>query len=81
MTTPIQKFIAKLSRHEKDFVADLIEKVISGNITGLNIKKLEGHTSTFRLRKGHFRIIYSKKDSGIEIVSVTRRSESTYRDF
>ena len=81
MTTKIQKFLVKLSRHEKDFVADLIEKVVFGKTTGFNIKKLEGHSSTYRLKKGDFRIIYSKNDSGIEIVSVTRRSEKTYRDF
>jgi len=77
----LDKFFSKLGGDERIFLLELTSRVRAGDLQGLNIKKLEGHTSTFRLKKGHFRIIYSKKDSGIEIVSVTRRSESTYRDF
>jgi len=81
MTTKIQKFLMRLSRKEKDFVSDLIEKVISGETVGFEIKKLEGYEFTFRLKKGPFRIIYIKKGRDVDICSVTRRSEKTYRDY
>jgi len=77
----IDKFLAKLGNPDFDFVLELIRKIRSGDLQGLNVKKLEGHTSTFRLKKGHFRIIYEKKGQSIDLVSVTRRSEKTYRDF
>ena len=43
------------------------------------LAKLE--PSVYRLKKGDFRIIYEKKGEDIDIISVTRRSEKTYRDF
>jgi len=35
----------------------------------------------FRLKKGDFRIIFSKTDSSMEIISVDRRNEKTYRKY
>ena len=77
----LNKFFSKLDNTKRIFLLELTSRIKSGDLQGLNIKKLEGHSSTYRLKKGDFRIIYYKNDSGIEIVSVTRRSEKTYRDF
>ncbi len=77
----IDKFLAKLGNHDFNFVLELIRKIRSNDLQGLNITKLEGHSSTYRLKKGDFRIIFSKNSDDAEILSVVRRSEKTYRDF
>ena len=57
----IDKFLAKLGNHDFNFVLELIRKIRSNDLQGLNVKKLEGHSSVYRLKKGDFRIIYEKK--------------------
>lgn len=77
----IEKFLAKLDSHKRLFVLELMYRIKSGDLSNLNIKKLEGHDNLFRLKKGYFRIIFSKNSDEINIVSVDKRSEKTYRDF
>lgn len=77
----LDKFFSKLDRNNRIFLLELASRIRAGDLQGLNIKKLEGHSSFYRLKKGDFRIIYKKEGDGIEIISVTRRSEKTYRDF
>jgi mRNA-degrading endonuclease RelE of RelBE toxin-antitoxin system len=77
----IEKILAKVDSKERDSILELMYKIKSGNLQGLNIKKLEGKSECFRLKKGNFRIIFSKTDTGIEIISVDRRNEKTYRNY
>ncbi|MEI6191224.1 MAG: hypothetical protein WCP24_02555 [bacterium] len=77
----IEKILAKVDSKERDSILELMYKIKSGNLQGLNIKKLEGESECFRLKKGNFRIIFSKTDTGIEIISVDRRNEKTYRNY
>ncbi len=77
----LDKFFSKLDSKERVFLLELTSRVRADDLQGLNIKKLEGHTSTFRLKKGNFRIIFERKGQKIDLISVTRRSEKTYRDF
>lgn len=77
----LEKFFEKLDSKERIFLLGLTSRVKAGDLQGLNIKKLEGETNVFRLKKGDFRIIYSKNGQNIDLISVTRRSEKTYRDF
>jgi len=77
----IEKFLAKLGEPRRDLVLELIHKIRIGNLKDLDVKKLEGESDVFRLKKGEFRIIYSRVGDEVNIISVTRRSEKTYRDF
>ena len=81
MPGKIQKLLAKLSQAEFRFVMNIVEKLTRNDFMGLDIKKLEGQSDIFRLKKGNFRIIFSKTGSVIHIISIARRSEKTYRDF
>jgi mRNA-degrading endonuclease RelE of RelBE toxin-antitoxin system len=81
MPSKIDKFLSKLSKKQFDVVRGIINKIINSDTTGLQVKKLEGYDATFRLKKGDFRIIYTKNNSDVEIISVVRRSEKTYRDL
>lgn len=75
----IDKALNKFSAKEKLEVKDIFLKIKSGNLKELNIKKLRGRNDVFRVRKGNLRVIYRTEESKIFILSVGRRSESTYK--
>lgn len=77
----IEKALNKLSAKERNQVRDILTKLISNNILGLDIQKLKGHSDIFRVRKGDTRIIYRKTANSIFVLAIERRSEKTYRDF
>ena len=69
----------KLNAKEKDILADIITRVLSGNISELDVKKLKGEENKFRVRKGTFRIIFKKDGGNIYVVSADRRNDNTYK--
>ena len=73
----IEKLLLKLSKREVAIVKDLLSKINAGNYKNLDIKKLKGNKNLFRVRKGDIRIIFSA-ESGIRILSVSRRNDTTY---
>ncbi|HUY69735.1 MAG TPA: hypothetical protein VMU70_01840, partial [Candidatus Tyrphobacter sp.] len=63
---------------ERRRVKEMLIKLLSGNLRGLDIKKLRGRSDIFRVRKGDIRIIYLRKDGNILILLIERRNEKTY---
>jgi len=75
----IEKFLKNLTKKELISVLAIINKIEKGDFTGLDIKKLSGHNNIYRARKGSVRIIFTKVDDcEITIVSIERRSDTTY---
>lgn len=73
------KYIRKLSPHERDVLQQIIEKIKSGDVFGLDIKKLKGYNNSFRVRKGKHRIIFHLDMNGMTIIDdVVRRDDNTY---
>ena len=77
----IEKALNKLSDKERKLVKDLLTRLSNGNVLGLDIVRLKGHSDIFRLRKGDLRIIYRQVAKDIFLLTIERRSEKTYRDF
>jgi mRNA-degrading endonuclease RelE of RelBE toxin-antitoxin system len=75
----IEKELKKLNDKERDLVRDILSKLASGRLTGLDLKKLKGKEDIFRIRKGSIRIIYRVADEKIFILAIERRKESTYK--
>lgn len=75
----LKKLLSRFNREDRIILENLIEKIISLNWRGLNIKKLQGYDDIFRLRKGKNRIIFYKRKVGISIINIERRNEKTYR--
>ncbi|MBI2121502.1 MAG: type II toxin-antitoxin system RelE/ParE family toxin [Candidatus Sungbacteria bacterium] len=76
----IEKALQKFSAWERVVVKQLLEKLQSGSIASLNIKKLKGREDIFRVRKGDIRIIYRlDKKMGIFVLAIERRKENTYK--
>ncbi len=80
MSDRIKKILAQMSRKEREQIIDLIETILQRRFSGLDMKKLKGHGSAYRVRKGDFRIIFTMSvDHEIRIVALERRTDTTYR--
>lgn len=76
----ISKALAKLNAREREVVNEILERIERKDLQELDIKKLKGRKDIFRVRKGDFRIIYQdRKEAGIFVLTIERRSEKTYR--
>lgn len=77
----ISKVIKKLSTKDAELVSKMIDRLISGDIKELNVKRLKGFDDIFRIKKGKIRIIFKKERNDIKIVSISKRNEKTYKDY
>jgi len=74
----IEKLFRKISKKQREYLLSIIEKLLSNNKKGLDIKKLK-NTDFYRLRSGRFRIIYHKENEENIIDGVRLRDENTYK--
>jgi mRNA-degrading endonuclease RelE of RelBE toxin-antitoxin system len=81
MTDKISKELAKLSAKERQLVKSILLQIRENNTKGLKITKLKGHQNIYRVRKGRLRIIYQQHETIINVLTIERRSEKTYRDY
>lgn len=77
----IQKALNRLSDKEKRILKQILHRLDTNELLGLDIQKLKGQTDIYRLRKGDLRIIYLQTKSSFEILAIERRSEKTYRNY
>ena len=75
----LKKLLSKFNKENREILEFLIEKIISLDWRGLDIKKLQGYDDIFRLRKGKIRVIFSKDKKEISIINIERRNEGTYK--
>lgn len=75
----IHKVLRSLSSKERSSIENILQKIVRGNFTGLDIKKLKDRPDIFRVRKGSLRIIFRQAADGkIFILTLERRSDNTY---
>lgn len=77
----ISKALKRLSPKERRQIKELLLKIESGNLAGLDLKKLQDREDIFRVRRGSLRIIFQRKIGIITILAIERRSEDTYKKF
>ena len=75
----IQKFLDQLVEHEYQVVCQVLAKIVADNFVGLQIKKLQGRNSYYRVRIGQIRIIFVKSVEGNVIMAVSRKNDNTYK--
>ena len=75
----IEKALRKISAKERLQVKRILKKLNSGELKGLDIKKLKSRDDIFRVRSGNIRILYRFYSGSIFILSIDRRSENTYK--
>ncbi len=76
----IEKLFRKISIRERTLLSRVLEKLVSGEVVGLSVKKLAG-SDFYRLRKGIFRIIFHYEGKVPIVDSVRLKNEGTYKDF
>jgi mRNA-degrading endonuclease RelE of RelBE toxin-antitoxin system len=75
----IEKILRTLPAKQRKQLIVLIELIIAGKFQGMDVKKLKGHESAYRVRKGNFRIIFIMPNSDeIRIIALERRTDTTY---
>ena len=56
MTDRIQKFLGKLQEKERQEIEKLIEKIILGDLYGLDVKTLQGSKDMYRARRAIYEL-------------------------
>lgn len=74
----IDKFIRKLSKPQRVQIMFIIERIRGGDISGLDVKKLQGRENEFRVRKGEIRLIFKRIDNGFYVTDIQWRGSKTY---
>ncbi|MBI5254578.1 hypothetical protein HY932_02245 [Candidatus Falkowbacteria bacterium] len=74
----IAKALKKLSPKERSELKKILEKINRSDFLNLDILKLKGKNDIYRVRKGTIRVIFNKTDATIKILTVERRSDTTY---
>jgi len=78
----IDKALKKLSAKERKQVKEILTKLTGESFSGLDMKKLKGEKSVYRVRKGDIRIIYRmEKRKKIFILAIERRTKGTYKNI
>lgn len=72
------KALMKLSEKERKILVSILKKIKNNSFSAIDLKKLKGRKDIYRARKGKFRIIFLKNKKEIRILSLERRSETTY---
>ena len=81
MPDRIKKFLAKLSKKELENVQAILLDITNQEFQHLDIKPLKGHQHSYRVRKGDVRIIFTRIDGSVKILSISRRDDRTYSGF
>jgi mRNA-degrading endonuclease RelE of RelBE toxin-antitoxin system len=76
----ITKALQKLSEKERQKVKTVLSRLLSGDTSDLDIKKLKDRNDIFRLQIRDLRIIYrtSPKEK-IAVLMIARQNENTYK--
>ena len=77
----LQKLFRRIREVDRDRLIAIISEIKSGKIAHLDVRKLKGKITIYRVRKGRFRILFKRrKDTGeFEITDVKYRDEGTYK--
>lgn len=81
MSDKIAKELAKYTPAEKRIIAELLSRIYSGALYGLDVKKLKNFSDVYRVRKGRLRILYRKQGSSHTLLAIDRRDDKTYRNL
>lgn len=77
----IDKFLNKLSSKERNVVDECLKLIKARKFEGLNIKKLGGFDSLYRVRKSGIRIVFYWEGQNINIIKIDRKNDNTYKNL
>jgi len=74
----IDKFLAKLDAKRREKILAVLLQIQSGNFQNLDIKKLKGEASIYRVRAGQCRIKFETTQKGINVTDIDFKNDNTY---
>ena len=74
----IEKFLKKLSPLEGKEIQEIISRIVGGKYEHMDMRKMGGYVSRYRVRKGKIRIIFTLYDYGAVIEKIDFRNDNTY---
>jgi mRNA interferase RelE/StbE len=78
----VRKQLLKVPAKDRKRILAVYEKVLANKLTGLDIRKMKGSQTIFRVRIGDYRVIYQQLSSTRNvIIAVMKRDDQTYRNF
>ncbi|MDP4000093.1 MAG: hypothetical protein Q8Q11_01540 [bacterium] len=80
----IDKALARIPAGQRSELRRLVRTVRTGKLADLDIQKLKGYRSLYRVRRGGFRLIVRRTegaDDSYEVIVLEGRSETTYKDL
>ena len=75
----LKKLLSRFNKRERKAIEILLEKIVSFDWHGLDVKKLKGYQDVFRVRKGNIRVIFVQDEKDILILAIEHRREDTYK--
>ena len=82
MVDRITKAFRKVPLKEQRSINAVLKQIRNGQIWDLDIKKLKGLETIYRVRKGNWRIICSLgTNDTIKVLAIERRSDITYEKY
>jgi len=75
----IDKFLAKLDVERREKVLVVLVQIRSGNLQNLDLKKLGGFESKYRVRIGKCRITFEMYNGGNRLLDIDFKNDNTYR--
>lgn len=73
-----EKFLRQLTEKERVMIGDAVAHILRGATSSLDIKKLKGRVSVYRVRVGRIRIVYEQTQGRVVILKVGFKGEDTY---
>ncbi len=74
----IEKFLKRLSPAERKEIKEIISNIVNGAYEHMDLRKLGGYASRYRIRKGRIRIIFTLYEHGAIIEKIDFRNDNTY---
>ena len=75
----IQKLLKSIPKKDHAKIMLMMEKVHSREISVSQKQSLKGHEYIYRVRVGHYRIIYFDDGQEIILKAIRKRNEKTYK--
>ncbi len=76
----VTKFLKKRTKTEQKMLVLIMQLIIQNKLANLDIKKLKGEKSLFRVRIGNFRIIFNRVNNNNQIIKIDQRNNQTYKN-
>lgn len=77
----IEKLLKRLSAIQRQKMKVAVFLIVNDQLGGLDVKKVSGFASIYRVRCGNYRLIFKKTEDGNSMIDIRKRNENTYKNL